>query len=165
MSVSEQELKDRATGPRVTMEYLESQIASEHYFNPEIPGPGTLTFCVLVLQNGFSVTGESACADPANYKKDIGERLARANAINKIWPLLGYELRTQLHLAEQSTFLTRMEAEFASLEERATKLKEFMDQAAFMRLGTPDQADLRSQLNVMREYQAILARRLYRAGR
>jgi hypothetical protein len=55
-----------------------------------------LTFCVLVLQNGFTVTGESACASPENFDREIGRRVARANAVNKVWPLLGYELRTKL---------------------------------------------------------------------
>lgn len=55
-----------------------------------------LTFCVLVLQNGFTVTGESACASPENFDAEIGRRVARANAVQKVWPLLGYELRTKL---------------------------------------------------------------------
>jgi Phage protein (N4 Gp49/phage Sf6 gene 66) family len=56
-----------------------------------------LKFCVLVLRNGFTVTGESACASPENFDAQIGRRLARANAVNKVWPLMGYQLREQLH--------------------------------------------------------------------
>ena len=55
-----------------------------------------LTFCVLELRNGFTVTGESACASPENFDAEIGRKIARANAINKVWPLMGYELRTNL---------------------------------------------------------------------
>ena len=55
-----------------------------------------LTFCVLVLQNGFTVTGESACASPENFDADVGRKIARANAINKVWPLMGYALKCQL---------------------------------------------------------------------
>lgn len=55
-----------------------------------------LTFCVLVLHNGFMVTGESACASPENFDAEIGRKIARANAVQKIWPLLGYELRSWL---------------------------------------------------------------------
>ena len=55
-----------------------------------------LTFCVLVLRNGFTVTGESACASPENFNADIGRRIARENAVAKIWPLMGYALRNQL---------------------------------------------------------------------
>jgi len=55
-----------------------------------------LTFCVLVLRNGFTVTGESACASPANFNAEIGRKIARQNAVAKIWPLMGYELRSKL---------------------------------------------------------------------
>jgi hypothetical protein len=66
-----------------------------------IPGESTeplclLTFCVLVLHNGFTVTGESACASPENFDAEIGRKVARFNAVQKIWPLMGYELRSQL---------------------------------------------------------------------
>lgn len=57
---------------------------------------GLLTFCVLVLRNGFTVTGESACASPENFNAEIGKRIARENAVAKIWPLMGYELRSKL---------------------------------------------------------------------
>ena len=55
-----------------------------------------LTFCVLVLRNGFTVTGESACASPENFNAEIGRKVARANAVAKIWPLMGYELKSKL---------------------------------------------------------------------
>lgn len=64
-----------------------------------IPDPlHLLTFCVLTLRNGFTVVGKSACASPANYNQEIGQTVARGDAIRQIWPLLGYELRTRLHL-------------------------------------------------------------------
>ena len=92
---------------------LKDEIVSEHYFtaadgarmSPDGNWPihnlntgslGLLTFCVLVLRNGFTVTGESACASPENFDAEIGRRIARENAVQKIWPLLGYELRTKL---------------------------------------------------------------------
>lgn len=112
MSITEDELKERSIAPRVTFEQVQGSIYSEHFFTAAegIKGAGhegaiigraktlgQLTFCVLVLKNGFTVTGQSACADPLNYQKDIGERIARADAFNKIWPLLGFELRTLLY--------------------------------------------------------------------
>ena len=101
------------TAPRVTPADVEAEIASEHYFTasqgvtgaqrtqhaPEGVEPPPqlklLTFCVLVLKNGFTVTGESACASPENFDADIGRKIARTNAVNKIWPLLGFRLRDQ----------------------------------------------------------------------
>lgn len=65
--------------------------------DPAAPSPlDLLTFCVLVLKNGFTVTGESACASPENFDTEIGRKIARQNAVQKIWPLMGYELRTKL---------------------------------------------------------------------
>ena len=52
-----------------------------------------LTFCVLVLRNGFTVTGESACVSPENFDAEIGRKVARNNAIEKMWPLMGYALK------------------------------------------------------------------------
>ena len=96
------------TAPRVTPADVEANIASEHYFTADDgcngaqtcvmhPSPlQLLTFCVLVLCNGFTVTGESACASPENFDAEVGRKIARANAINKVWPLMGYELRSKL---------------------------------------------------------------------
>lgn len=73
-------------------EMLEHVVGS----SPTFPALNLLTFCVLVLKNGFTVTGESACASPENFDADIGRKIARQNAVAKIWPLMGYELRSKL---------------------------------------------------------------------
>ena len=111
----EQEIQDKGlTAPRVTLEMIEASIKSEHYFtaaegclgnsiamDKELASdPGNLfflTFCVLQLQNGFTVTGESACAHPENFDREIGQKIARQNAVQKIWQLEGYVLRQRLH--------------------------------------------------------------------
>ena len=101
------------TAPRVTPADVEANIASEHYFTAEQgafaafsppagadtvpPALSLLTFCVLVLRNGFTVTGESACASPENFDAEIGRKIARQNAISKVWPLMGYALKEQLN--------------------------------------------------------------------
>ena len=56
-----------------------------------------LTICVLVLRNGFTVIGESACASPENFDAEIGRNIAYGNAVNKIWPLEGYLLKERLY--------------------------------------------------------------------
>lgn len=77
--------------PRITDFHIEAAIVDEHYeFH------GTLTICILTLANGFKVTGESACAAPENFDVEVGRRIARANAKEKIWPLEGYRLRDAL---------------------------------------------------------------------
>lgn len=101
------------TAARVTPQDVERAITSEHYFtagqaveqqtapHEQIPTSlYLLTFCVLTLRNGFTVTGESACANSENFDVQIGRAIARENAVQKIWPLLGYELRTKLAEAQ-----------------------------------------------------------------
>lgn len=33
---------------------------------------------------------------PANFNAEIGRQIARENAVDKVWPLMGYELRSKL---------------------------------------------------------------------
>lgn len=84
-------LENSPSARRVTPQRLEDVIANEIYFEHS-----TLTICVLELSNGFFVTGESACADPANYDADVGKKIARDNAKNKIWALEGYLLKQSI---------------------------------------------------------------------
>ena len=79
---------------RITPERLEEVIVSEEYFQPE----GTsLTICVLTLENGFNVTGESASASLANFDAELGRKLSRVKAKEKIWQLEGYLLRQRMY--------------------------------------------------------------------
>lgn len=78
--------------PRLTPDLIQSKIVKEQFFKLT----DVLTVCVLTLENGFKVTGESACASPANYNKEIGEKIAKENATEKIWMLEGYLLKQKL---------------------------------------------------------------------
>lgn len=112
----EQEIQAKGlTAPRITPADIEANIIEEKYFTA---GQGAyrawecsdlgpresyhhksldlLTFCVLVLRNGFTVTGESACASPENFDAELGRKIARKIAVQKIWPLMGYELKSRL---------------------------------------------------------------------
>jgi len=114
----EQEIQAKGlTAPRVTPADIEANIAKEVYFTAADGALGylsttdadsvtafnslpkalhLLTFCVLVLRNGFTVTGESACASPENFDAELGRKIARENAKQKLWPLLGYALKQKL---------------------------------------------------------------------
>ena len=116
MDTIEQEIQSKGlTAPRVTPADIEAEIAGEHYFTAAQGVSGAahvihdenergplhlLTFCVLVLRNGFTVTGESACASPENFDAEVGRKIARQNAVQKIWPLLGFRLRDHLSAPE-----------------------------------------------------------------
>ena len=114
----EQEIQAKGkTAARITPADLQANIASAVYFTAFDGFQGSdatedeslatcdtlrlLTFCVLVLRNGFTVTGESACASPENFDAEIGRKIARQNAVQKLWPLLGFLLKEKLY-AENS---------------------------------------------------------------
>jgi hypothetical protein len=82
--------------PRLTPALIDQQIVSETYH--VFPGT-TMTVCLLTLRNGYHVTGESAAASPANFDEEIGRKIARDHARNKIWALEGYLLRSKLAAA------------------------------------------------------------------
>jgi Phage protein (N4 Gp49/phage Sf6 gene 66) family len=81
------------TAERVTPERVDEVIVSTDFY--VFPGT-TLTVCCLTLANGFTVIGESACASPENFNAELGKRIARDNARQKIWALEGYALRERL---------------------------------------------------------------------
>lgn len=109
----EQEIQSKnLNAPRLTPDHIDSVIQSVHYFtgNDGIRGStgdnvsygkeyplSLLTFCVLVLKNGFTVTGESACASPENFYAEIWKKIAYDNAREKIWLLEGYLLKEKLN--------------------------------------------------------------------
>ncbi len=118
-SIEQEILEKGLTAPRVTPADIEANIVHQHFFTAAegvcgADHPGDLlcggeslillTFCVLILRNGFTVTGESACASPENFNAEIGRKIARQNAVEKMWPLMGYALRDRLAAmrAEQS---------------------------------------------------------------
>ena len=108
----EQEIQSKnLNAPRLTPDHIASKIKAVEYILPrdvckrdngvevfDAPLPlQTLTFCILTLENGFTVTGESACASPENFDAEIGKKIAYENAREKIWLLEGYLLKENLH--------------------------------------------------------------------
>lgn len=111
---SEAELEDeiQAKGkkaPRLTPQHIDDQIVGEYFTRADQAVAGapvhqalkTLTICILVLKNGFTLIGESNCASPENFDAEIGRKIARDNARAKIWALEGYVLKSRL--AENTT--------------------------------------------------------------
>lgn len=84
----------KLNAPRITPSDIDATIASEAYH--VFPG-SQLTVCCLTLNNGFTVTGESACASPENFDAELGRKIARGHARDKIWALEGYRLKQKLH--------------------------------------------------------------------
>lgn len=90
----EAEIQDKGlNAPRLSPDKIDAVIVGEDY---HIFTETTLTVCCLKLKNGFTVTGESAAASPENFNIELGRKIARANASEKIWALEGYLLREKL---------------------------------------------------------------------
>ena len=102
------------TGPRIKPAHVQSVIVSEHYFSamhgeigrdvceqvgaclPTNPVLSLITICVLVLRNDYTVVGLATCESFQNFDPEIGRRIARQDAVSKIWPLLGYEFKNRM---------------------------------------------------------------------
>lgn len=98
MSKDEQaiEIEIQAKGlnaPRLSPEKIDAVIVGEDYY--VFPGT-TLTVCCLKLRNGSVVIGKSAAVSIKNFDADLGRRIARSDARNKVWELEGYALRERL---------------------------------------------------------------------
>lgn len=79
---------------KVTMQRILDKIVGATY--TVLPN-GKTTVCQLSMSNGFTVEGKSACVDPAEFNKALGEKYAYEDAINNVWPFEGYLLAEQMH--------------------------------------------------------------------
>ena len=84
---------EQSSAPSVTIEEVNAAIVSETY--TLLPN-GRTTVCQLTLDNGFTVEGSSACVSLERYNQELGEKYARARAVEKVWAFLGFRLADQL---------------------------------------------------------------------
>ena len=134
--------------PRLTPALIDATILAEtfHVFLGT-----TLTVCVLTLQNGFTVTGESAAASPENFDQAIGRRIARENARAKIWALEGYMLRTRLFEREHGLVpaLVTAPAHAGSLfDELQKELAEALDLVTILATDMPMADDMAQRVGM-----------------
>lgn len=85
---------------KVTKEALAAKVKASIFIQPATT---STTICLLRMENGAIVTGESHCAHPDNFDKDIGEQVAKRNAVDKAWELEGYLLRERIYEAAQES--------------------------------------------------------------
>ena len=103
----EEEIKQKASvAPRLTPDHIDEQIRAVAFHR--FPGT-TTTVCLLTLRNGFGAIGHSACVSEENFDEAIGQKIAFANARDKIWELEGYLLRDWIHANEQATVKQQLE--------------------------------------------------------
>lgn len=112
---SDAEAAVHAVAPRVELAHIEAAIGARFDFNASdaifhlatngaIPPANPtdvsplrlLSVCLLVMKNGYTMVGKSACASPENFNAEFGKKLAYEDAIRQLWPLMGYALRDKL---------------------------------------------------------------------
>lgn len=152
--------------PKITIEDVEAAIIAETY--TLLPN-GRTTVCQLTLfddgDSGFTVEGQSACVSKANYNEELGNKIARQNALNQVWLVLGYGLARDLHqrrILENESFHDRLRREYASLCPKIQKLDAWINSEAYNQLDGTEQDDQKEQLVLMKQYSEVLDRRLAR---
>ena len=174
-----------------TEEMVLANVASEHYFTATdgVIGAGEadhadaipatldlLTFCVLVLQNGFKVTGVSVCVDPSIFDKQKGREMARKDALSRVWEFMGYQLATDRtrYAAQNKPKTCVVDGSVRSLEPhqhrvilerddllaRLSRLQPFLLSKVFKDVNPDEQHRLICQEKTMRELVGILEARI-----
>ena len=77
----------------VTKEMVDDEILSAQYY--QFDGT-TVTVCCVTLKNGFTLVGKSACANPDNFERALGESLAFEDARQQCFAFLGFRLRDNM---------------------------------------------------------------------
>lgn len=182
-------------GPKVTLADINREIKGEYYFTARegvlgeltsdgfpatayeqtnlLPIPlGLLTFCVLVLRNGYTVTGESACVSPENFNAQYGRDLARMKAIEKCWPLMGYALACRLADERRAAkpapdssdglqpHQQRVIEESRELSDKLSKLFDMIQSPTFKTLPEAERVRLLCQAQFMSGYASVLEQRI-----
>ena len=160
---------------KVTPQQIEDLIVSEHFYtafhgrqgaieageyhgrekaqpdDADLQPLQKITHCTLILKGGYAVHGVNmGPVIHSNFDAQMGRDMARADAVNKIWPLLGY----QLHLMQGGDWKFRLDNELSQLRERSARLAEGMHKAP---INVQD--DLAEQLGLMRATIDLLEKR------
>lgn len=99
----EQEIQAKGlSAPRITLADLYANIMHTEIVKHVSQSGQVLRWAILTTRNGFAATGRpSASVSAENDNALIGEKVAIENAMQELWPLMGYELRTKLHESAQ----------------------------------------------------------------
>jgi hypothetical protein len=162
--------------PRLSPADLDVNIAHTEIVKHVSHSGQVLRWAILTTQNGFAVVGKpSVAVSPENDNAEIGEKVAIDNSRTELWPLMGYALKQQLHLAAyeppapgaaHAGYSTlpphqqRVVDELAELESKRVKLKAFFDTPIYAGLHEDEQQRLARQHDAMEVYGVILAERI-----
>lgn len=97
----EQEIQAKGlTAPRVTPADIERNIVDTEIVKHVSKSGQVLRWAILTTRNGFAVVGKPSCSvSSENDNDEIGEEVAIGNSKDELWPLMGYELRSNLSSA------------------------------------------------------------------
>ena len=84
---------------RVTEDLICSKIKNIDF---TVMPSGKAVVCEIALENGFTVRGESAVVDPANFILEIGQNIAFSHAVDKIWEVEGYLMQERKYQYEKN---------------------------------------------------------------
>jgi hypothetical protein len=85
---------------RVTEDMICSKIKNIDF---TVMPSGKAVVCEITLENGFTVRGESAVVDPANFILEIGQNIAFTHAVDKIWEVEGYLMQERKYQYEKNS--------------------------------------------------------------
>lgn len=142
---------------KVTIQDVAAAIVDETY---TVLPDGRTTICQLTMRNGFTVDGKSACVDKNEFNAELGNKYARAQAVEKVWMFLGYDLQNKLAASKPTTYMERLNTEAMELCVKVDKLSEFMKTPAYKGIAIDERRLLNSQLSHMQSYYLVLVRRL-----
>ena len=122
-----------------------------------------ITHVSVRMKNGFVLTEDSICVDPANYDENIGKDVCLGRIENKVWFLLGYALQDKVANTPKD-YKERMVVEFKELADRTEKLKKFFHSETFNDLPAEKRELMERQYKAMCEYQDVLGERIELEG-
>lgn len=86
-----------ATAPRITLDYMKSQVAYCFYRTADAAFDANglqvldhMTLCCLVLRSGFIVIGKSTPMSADNFDAEKGRIFAYEDAVRGLWPLFAF---------------------------------------------------------------------------
>lgn len=79
---------------KITQEHINSKLRGITY---TLLPSGRVLVCEITLENGFTVRGESAVLNPADFDMEIGKEISFRNAVEKVLQLEAYLLQEKLY--------------------------------------------------------------------
>lgn len=87
-----------SNAPRIKPSDMDDNIIDTEIVKHVSKSGQILRWAILTTRNGFAVVGKPSCAvSQENDAAEIGEAVAIDNSKDELWPLMGYELKSQIY--------------------------------------------------------------------